>query len=91
MFKILTMHNGCKSAFGITNDLVDDLVDPNEEVRLYNQAREICIMKYFEVRKQCLVDKKEEAGEDNDIDFGEIKILDQLKGDEEIITDAKYS
>ena len=46
-------------------------------------------MKYFEVRKQCLVDKKEEVGEDGDIDFGEIKILEQLKADEEIT--SKYS
>ena len=43
MFCILLMHEGCRTAQGLQDELPKQEIDINDEVRCYNEAREIAI------------------------------------------------
>lgn len=43
MFKILRMHQGCREAGGIFDELEVKKIDVNEEVMRYNEARDVAI------------------------------------------------
>jgi len=57
-------------------------------VRCYNEAREIVIVKYLETKK-VLMNSMREAEDEKQIDFDQLKILEMLKLDEELISKGK--
>ena len=85
MFRILTMHNGCRHAAGLQDELPKQKIDVDEEVRCFNEAREIVITKYYEVRKACLKD----GGDEEVIDYDNLNILNMLEEDCEMIEQHK--
>ena len=88
MFRILTMHMGCRTAAGLQDELPQAEVDDDEEVRCCNEARKIVIRKYLEVKKAMKGDM-EDDGEEKEIDFDNLKILDMLAEDEEMIEENR--
>lgn len=91
-FKILTMLRGCRAAADLADELYTEPIDEDLEVRLYNEAREIVIEHYFEVKKELDPDRlsKEAAADDeNKIDFINLDILKLLEEDEELILENR--
>jgi len=47
LFKILKMHEGCRAAQGMEDELKEDPVDPELKIKVYNEVREAIMDIYF--------------------------------------------
>ena len=77
LFRLMTMHQGCKVSTGVQDDMLKEEVDLPEETRLYNQAREAVIEEFYDILwriKQNKGIQKEEG--DDEINYE--NILDVL-------------
>lgn len=52
MFRILCEHQGCRIAAGLGDALPQTKIDVSEQVQRFNEARNIAILKYLEVKRQ---------------------------------------
>ena len=52
LVKILLMHQGCRQAMGLTDELTDTEIDREIKLKVYNEVRETVIEMYLELRKQ---------------------------------------
>ena len=84
MFSILAMTSGCRANFGIKDEILDEDADENEEIRLYNEARAVCMVEYFKIRKS--LRSKENANEEDgdETPVWEDRVLAQLDEDNEL-------
>lgn len=62
-------------------------IDDDLEVRCFNEAREIVIRKYFEVKK--VIENKMDEGEEPEVDIDNLNILTMLDGDAELIDENR--
>lgn len=51
LFLILTMHQGCREDQGLEDELIEEKIDTESKLKLYNEVRETMIQMYFELRK----------------------------------------
>lgn len=52
LIKILSMHEGCRKARGLADELKVEVIDKELKLRVYNEIRETVIAVYLETRKQ---------------------------------------
>lgn len=76
--RIYAMHQGCRAAFGIKDELAVEEIDDSKELEAYNGARHTVLEQYFEIRKAYYKSKDpnyEEKEEDKVTDFDNLEIL----------------
>lgn len=54
LFGILAMHQGCRQAMGLPDELKEIIVDPDVKLKVYNEVRRTAIELFLELRKQAL-------------------------------------
>ena len=88
---ILSMTEGCKEYMGLSEGIGDQEFDEDEEVRCFNEARDIVIVAYLEAKKKCLDsqnnDKDKDEEEEGKIDIENLNVRDMLIADEDLIAD----
>eukprot|EP00347_Sterkiella_histriomuscorum_P022855 403336899 len=51
LLKILSMHQGCRQAMGLADELKEDVIDKDLKLKVYNEIRETVIAVYLDTRK----------------------------------------
>lgn len=52
--KILAMHRGCREAYRLEDELKEEAIDSEVEVKIFNETRETVIDLYFDIKNQIL-------------------------------------
>ncbi|CDW78613.1 UNKNOWN [Stylonychia lemnae] len=71
--KILSMHQGCRQALGLADELKEEVIDKEVKLKVYNEIRETVIEVYIDIRKQ------NKGGEEYDQFLGNLNDLDILQ------------
>jgi hypothetical protein len=87
---ILSMHQGCRHAMGLPDELKEITVDPDVKLKVYNEVRMTVIELFIELRKQALSSmglqpNKDDAtdGPESGEDLDDIDVLEMLDNMEE--------
>ena len=60
---ILSMHEGCRQAMGLVDEMESIEIDPRLKLKVYNEVRQTAIELYIELRRQIIGSYKCEAEE----------------------------